>query len=143
MASFFTKDGNWTRQSLIVVLDRVGIATLVWLFVGVTLGFSIGATLLAAQSANRTEAERAQSGVEFRLADELDELTRVSSDFGYWDEAVVHLAEHLDPDWADANIGSYMHRQHRVDATFVIAPDAGMVIGFVDGTQVEAGLYGP
>lgn len=39
-----------------------------------------------------------------------------------WDDAVVHLANRFDPDWARENIGQYLHQTSGIDVAFVLDP---------------------
>ena len=41
-------------------------------------------------------------------------------DYGYWDDAVQHLVLDLDPEWADGNVGAYIHDTFGYEYSFVL-----------------------
>jgi diguanylate cyclase (GGDEF)-like protein/PAS domain S-box-containing protein len=62
-------------------------------------------------------------------------------DYSYWDEAVQHLALTLDPDWADNNVGRYIHDTFGYEYSFVIDRGDRTVYGQIDGARVDADAF--
>lgn len=54
------------------------------------------------------------------LAIQSRNLSGTIAEYSWWDEAVVNLTLKLDPEWADANIGAYLHENSGIAATFVL-----------------------
>ena len=44
-------------------------------------------------------------------------LANEARDYGWWDDAVRHLAIRIDADWADANVGRYIHDSFGYEAS--------------------------
>ena len=69
------------------------------------------------------------------LSTKKDQLASLTLDYSYWNEAVENLVTRLDPDWADANIGSYLHETFAVTASYILAADDRVIYGMVDGER--------
>jgi PAS domain S-box-containing protein len=78
---------------------------------------------------------------------ELDKLAELAVDYAWWDESILNLIDRTDLAWADRNIGTYLHENAGVSATFVL--DAGdatvyaMVAGGLETAAAETRLGPP
>ena len=66
-------------------------------------------------------------------------LANEARDYGWWDDAVLHLVRGLDPDWADANVGRYIFESFGYDVSVVLDPAGMPIFGQVAGTRDAAG----
>jgi two-component system, cell cycle sensor histidine kinase PleC len=62
-------------------------------------------------------------------------------DYSHWDEAVQHLVLKLDPDWADNNVGRYIHDTFGYEYSFVIDRGDRTVYGQIDGARVDVDAF--
>jgi len=79
--------------------------------------------------ARETERHRAQSLLQARLTD----LQRLAVDYSWWDAALEHLVVEPDADWADGNIGKYLHDTYDLASSFVVDANDRPIIGFRQG----------
>lgn len=71
------------------------------------------------------------SAIQSRLSDQL-------LDYSYWDQAVNNLVTTPDLEWADSNIGLYMHEKFGIASSFVIGDQGRLVYAMVAGRRIEA-----
>jgi diguanylate cyclase (GGDEF)-like protein/PAS domain S-box-containing protein len=62
-------------------------------------------------------------------------------DYSQWDEAVQHLVLTPDPDWADNNVGRYIHDTFGYEYSFVIDGGDRTVYGQIDGARVDVDAF--
>ncbi len=60
--------------------------------------------------------------VEGAILDARDRLGRQAADYGWWDEAIENLIDEFDPEWAEDNVGRWVHETFGVSATLVFGP---------------------
>ena len=58
-----------------------------------------------------------------------------------WDEAVAHLANRFDADWAGQNIGQYLHQTSDIDVAFVLDPANRPRFAALHGKPVQADRF--
>lgn len=118
-----------TRQELVVPVVLI-------LVISVLL---IGAlVVLAARSQDRVASESSihltrsiLKDIEQRLADQL-------VDYSYWNQAVDHLVNNFSAEWADNNVGIYMHKNFGITSSYVIDAGNRTVYGMSDGARSTA-----
>ena len=68
------------------------------------------------------------AAIQRRLADQL-------VDYSYWDEAVQNLVTTVNPDWADKNVGVYMHGKFGIASSFVLDANDKTVYAMIGGKR--------
>ena len=71
-------------------------------------------------SADRATIERQRGVVSKLLEREIDGIAHQQESSTVWDDAVVHLKGPLDPDWIDANVGTWMNMYFGHDRVLVL-----------------------
>jgi diguanylate cyclase (GGDEF)-like protein len=92
--------------------------------------------LFAALTLDRRDRETARQTVRTSLAVEADRLAQLARDNSWWNEAYRHLIRELDPEWADENIGGYLHEAFELDLSLVLDRDDRVVIAYADGHRL-------
>jgi len=92
-------------------------------------------TIIAARSQGEAEVQSSVhltrsvvSDIERRLADQL-------LDYSYWDEAVQHLVTKPNLNWADKNVGIYMHDRFQISSSFVVDAAGRRIYAMVNGKR--------
>ncbi len=122
-------------------VSKAGLPTLRHILIAFALVLTVsvaligGLVVLAANSQNqvaiRDSVHLTQSvlaAMERRLADQL-------LDYSYWDEAVANLVTNRNLEWADNNVGMYMHDKFGIDSSFVLDADDRPVYAMIDGKR--------
>ena len=94
-----------------------------------------GLVIIAAQSQRRIAIDDSihltrsvLAGIQRRLADQL-------LDYSYWDESVANLVTTPNPEWADHNVGIYMHDKFGIATSFVLDADNRPVYAMIGGKR--------
>jgi signal transduction histidine kinase/ActR/RegA family two-component response regulator len=91
-----------------------------WLAVGgAGIALILGAQVYFARIADDAALRRDRSIVETGIAGRIQEIADKSSSVAIWDDAVLHLDNKLDDDWANSNIGTYF-RDNGFNAALVL-----------------------
>jgi len=97
-----------------------------------------GLVVVAAKSQNQVAisdsvhlARSVLMAMERRLADQL-------LDYSYWDQGVDNLVTKLNPDWADNNVGAYMHDKFGISSSFVLDDKNRPIYASINGKRVTA-----
>ena len=88
---------------------------------------------VSARGQDRIAAESSHTLVRALVTGFERDLDRLVYDYSWWDLAVANLVEGLNKDWADDNIGTYAAETFDLSETFVVSPDNGTKIAYVDG----------
>ncbi len=71
------------------------------------------------------------------MADRERRLLDQLLDYSYWDDAVLNLVSRFDPEWADKNIGLYMHDKFGMSTSFVLDRDNRPVYAMMYGKRTN------
>ena len=71
----------------------------------------------------RDAEEQSALAVRSAIGTKVEEIARTAQDYGWWDDAVRNLDLDLDLDWADSNVGRYIHDTFDYDVTLVVGRD--------------------
>lgn len=88
---------------------------------------------LSARGQDRIAVESSYTLVRALVTGFERDLDRLVYDYSWWDLAVANLVEGLNKEWADDNIGTYAAETFDLSETFVVSPDNGTKIAYVDG----------
>jgi diguanylate cyclase (GGDEF)-like protein len=113
-----------------VALPVAGLIAVAMLAVVAFVGYS-------AQRQARDAQEQSVRATGSTLATKVSEVARTAQDYAWWNDAVrrLDLDPEIDPDWADGNIGGYIHETFGYDASFVIGRDDTTRYAMIDGVQ--------
>jgi diguanylate cyclase (GGDEF)-like protein len=107
-----------------------------WLLVG---GLVIVAGLLLVMATNERQVARADSErlVANAIAVRGEALAARANEYAAWNDAQLHLVVAVDPDWADMNVGPWLHQFAGVDATLVLDPEGRTVYAAAHGARSD------
>lgn len=101
----------------------------------ISIALIAGITVFTSRSQDRVAREESVhltksvlSAITRRLADQ-------TLDYAYWDQTVNNLVTRVDLDWADKNIGVYMHKTFGITSSFVLDADNRPIYAMVDGER--------
>ena len=89
----------------------------------VSIALVAGITLFTSRSQDRIATEESVHLTKSVLAAITRRLADQTLDYAYWNQTVNNLVTRVDLDWADKNIGIYMHKTFGISSSFVL--DAG------------------
>ncbi|WP_062013459.1 diguanylate cyclase domain-containing protein [Aureimonas sp. AU4] len=92
--------------------------------------------LVAGYQTSVAQQEQARLA-ESALAVRGEEMEKVATDYGAWDEAVEKLVDHPDRAWSDENIGASTQATYGLDMTFVVRPDGTASYAVVRGEPFD------
>ncbi|MCR9221237.1 MAG: ATP-binding protein [Alphaproteobacteria bacterium] len=92
-----------------------GVMTLAALLVG-------GLTYFGVYGQDAVSIDASERRLDAALDGSLDRLARMARDNAWWDAAHANLVDSVDPEWADDNVGAWMHETYGVSATLVLGP---------------------
>lgn len=98
----------------------------------------LAVVVFVSHSAQRQSHDaRAQStrGARNALVTQLEEIARTTQDYAWWNDAVQHLDLEIDLDWADGNVGRYIHETFGYDVTIVVGRDDRTIYTTIDGER--------
>lgn len=93
---------------------------------------------LSARGQDRIAAEASETLVRALVSGFESDLDRLIYDYSWRDVAVENLVLDLNKDWADNNIGTYAAETFGLSESFVVQPDNGTKIAYVDGVPSRA-----
>jgi diguanylate cyclase (GGDEF)-like protein len=99
--------------------------------------------LFTARTLDQQEQDGTVFSVRTGLAVEADRLGQVARDTSWWDEAILNLVVEPDGDWADDNIGGYLHEAFDLDLSLVLDGNDQARIAYRDGREAELGMEDP
>ena len=95
----------------------------------------VGGILWLTTLQNRAEGVKERERVKASFMTRIASVQATTKVFAVWDDAAKRLVATLDPAWADANIGGYVHDHNGIEATFVVDRFGRTLYGFVDGRR--------
>ncbi len=105
------------------------------------LGLLAGALWLASASQDALARQHERQLIEHAIATVRRQTSLTVKDYAYWDDAVQHLVLGLDPEWADGNVGAYIHDTFGFEYSFVLDGDDRTIYGQVDGARSDADAF--
>ncbi len=104
------------------------------------LTFSIvGAALwIAGSHENRTDLRVERRIVVAQRDELLADLSRVSIDYSWWDEAFERVKAR-DVDWLDRNYGEFLYKVHGLDMAVIRSPSGDLVYASLEGRARQGG----
>lgn len=112
--------------------------------IGLTLGvlsLLVLTSLLLVQRFDTTARLREAHMVDHGFARQIEELNKVVATQVGWDDAVYSLDNRRDAEWADFNIGNYLHIYNGFTHAFVIDPAGQPFYASVDGERAGPDAY--
>ena len=112
----------------------VPLALLLWL----ALILSVAAVLFAGKRQDDLQELAERNAIAHAVRQLGRSLAAEVKDYGWWDEALQHLAAPLDAEWADRNVGPFVFENFGYEVSLVVAGDGRIVYGQVDGGRDAA-----
>ena len=101
----------------------------------VSIALIVGITLFTSRSQDRIAAEESVHLTNSVIADITRRLADQTLDYAYWDQTVNRLLTTVDLDWADNNVGIYMHKTFGITSSFVLNGQNQTVYGMMAGKR--------
>jgi signal transduction histidine kinase len=90
------------------------------------------------------EAVKSRKGMQQAFVTAEMDLASTVTDYASWDEAVTHLVDEMDSQWADRNIGVYLGVIHQITTSLVIGRDGSVIYASQNGKSLpEPEKWGP
>jgi len=109
----------------------VPIALLVALSMGVVVAF----IWFSARAQDEVALAQSVATVRDAIARQLAKVGLAATDYSWWDEAVANLDVTLNEDWADNNVGFYIHQVHGYELSLVIDREDQTIYEQLDGAR--------
>ncbi len=106
----------------------------------VVAGVAIAGLVLVGEF-DRAAAQREQAVVANGIRGRMNEVAHLTDLEVVWDDAVRHLDNHFDIDWAEENIGTFLWQNSKFEDSFVLASDGRPIFAADKGTSVPPALY--
>ena len=101
----------------------------------VSIALVAGITIFTSRSQDRIAAEESVHLTKSVLAAVTHRLADQTLDYAYWDQTVNNLVTRVDLDWADKNIGIYMHKTFGISSSFVLDAGNRPVYAMIEGKR--------
>ena len=108
----------------------------VFAFVGCSMALLGGFVWYSAAQQDEIAIQQSTSSAKSAIQDELHQIGIVAREFSWRNDAVRHLDIAFSENWADSNLGYYIHDEHDYDMSFVIDRDGRTIYGHIDGRRV-------
>ncbi len=95
-----------------------------------------GVLLLTAREQDQEAARRSVRMVEASLGQATRAMAGTARDYAGWDDAAQNLLEQLDLDWADNNVGPYLHGAFNISASLVVLDSGAVAYAMADGKRL-------
>jgi PAS domain S-box-containing protein len=82
------------------------------------------------------EAVKSRRGLQQAFGTAQAAMASTIIDYASWDDAVTHLVDRLDAEWADRNIGVYLGAIHQITTSLVIDRDGSVVYASQNGKSL-------
>jgi diguanylate cyclase (GGDEF)-like protein len=97
--------------------------------------------LFLADAFDRAAAQREQIVVANGIRGRINEVSHLTDLVVVWDDAVLHLDNHFEADWAQDNIGKFLWQNSRFQYSFILAPDNHPLLAADRGQPASLALY--
>ena len=94
-----------------------------------------GITIFTSRSQDQAARQESVHLTKSVLAVVTRRLADQTLDYAYWDQTVNNLITRVDLDWADKNIGIYMHKTFGIASSFVLNAGNRPVYAMIDGKR--------
>ncbi|MDA1090546.1 MAG: ATP-binding protein [Proteobacteria bacterium] len=101
----------------------------------VSIALIAGTILFTSRSQDRIAVEESVHLTKSVVAAITRRLADQTLDYAYWDQTVNKLVTTVDLDWADMNIGVYMHKTFGITSSFVMDGSNRSVYGMMNGKR--------
>jgi len=101
----------------------------------VSIALIAGITLFTSRSQDRMAMEESVHLTKSVLAATTRRLADQTLDYAYWDQTVNKMVTTVDLDWADKNIGIYMHKTFGITSSFVLGGGNRLLYAMVGGER--------
>ncbi len=129
-----TRQAASSVSPTVTLLSRLVRAVL--LIVAVWAGAMVSLWLIAERTRATTATEASVSLLHTVLRAEERRLGLTARDYVWWDESIRNILVDFDPDWADNNIGRYLHEAFDITLSLVIAGDGRLIYGAREGVRL-------
>ena len=106
-----------------------------------TVGVLVAVLFMIAGRVDRDALEHEQALVERGVQAKTADIERIVSPQVVWDEAVQHLDNRFDPQWARENVGAYLLGQAGFDLIFILDQDGRPVFSEQVGQPMTTAYY--
>ncbi|MGI9492869.1 MAG: CHASE4 domain-containing protein, partial [Geminicoccaceae bacterium] len=79
--------------------------------------------------------------VKYNLEQEFDLIKKTAQDYTWWTDSYDNLVMDFNEDWANTNIGLYLHDLHGMNLSFVVGPNDQTVYGQINGKRVHEDAF--
>ncbi len=105
------------------------------LLVALSLGVVVAFIWFSARAQDEVALEQSIDTVRDAIERQLAKIGLAAKDYSWWDEAVANLDIALDEDWADDNVGLYIHHVHGYELSLVIDREDHTIYAQLDGER--------
>jgi diguanylate cyclase (GGDEF)-like protein/PAS domain S-box-containing protein len=105
------------------------------------LGLLAGTLWFASASQDELAGQHEHQLIEHAVASVRRQTSLTVKDYSYWDDAVQHLVLGLDLEWADGNVGAYIHDTFGFEYSFVVDGADRTIYAEVDGARSDADAF--
>ncbi|MGI9491186.1 MAG: bifunctional diguanylate cyclase/phosphodiesterase [Geminicoccaceae bacterium] len=109
----------------------------VFAFVGCSMALLGGFVWYSADQQDDIAVQQSTSSARSAIQNELQQIGVVARDFSWRNDAVRHLDIAFSENWADSNLGYYIHDEHDYDMSFVVARKGHTIYSYIDGRRVD------
>ena len=109
----------------------------IFAFVGCSMAMLGGFVWYSAAQQDDIAVQQSTSSASSAIQNELSQIGTVARDFSWRNDAVRHLDIAFSENWADSNLGYYVHGEHDYDMSFVINRDGRTIYSHIDGRRVS------
>ena len=110
----------------------------VFAFVGCSMAMLAGFVWYSALQQDEIAIQQSTKSARFAIQEQLRQIGMVAKDFSWRNDAVRHLDIAFSENWADSNLGYYVHGEYDYDMSFVIDREGRTIYSQVDGRRVAA-----
>src|SRR5918996_6472044 len=105
------------------------------LLVAVSMGVVVTFVWFSARKQDEVALSQSVETVRDAVRRQLDKIGLAAKDYTWWDEAVRNLDLALDENWADQNVGLYIHHVHGYELSLVIDRNDQTIYEQLDGER--------
>jgi sensor domain CHASE-containing protein len=96
----------------------------------------LGFVWYSADRQDEIAIDQSVAAVDFTIRDQLRQIGAVAQDFSWSNDSVRHLDIAFSHNWADSNLGYYIHGEHDYDLSFVIDREGDTIYAHMNGRRV-------
>ncbi|MGI9433838.1 MAG: bifunctional diguanylate cyclase/phosphodiesterase [Geminicoccaceae bacterium] len=107
----------------------------VFAFVGCSMAMLAGFVWYSAEQQDEIAIEQSTQSARSAIQDQLRQIGMVAREFSWRNDAVRHLDIAFSENWAESNLGYYVHGEHGYDMSFVVDRGGETIYSHVDGRR--------